>query len=182
MATEEKEKNEPEARTPVKTRVKEDVVDAPSPLSSEDAVITPPRPRSTAKSNKRKRGRPSEAAAAVPVTDTKCTLKAYSKVEVWECVLDGVSVMRRYVDGWLNATQLLKVAGITEKSRRTKILEACHLEGPCEKVQGGFGKYQGTWVPVDKAVEMCKQYGIMERIEPLFACECKSKGPRGNSA
>ncbi|KAI8611603.1 transcription regulator HTH, apses-type DNA-binding domain-containing protein [Chytriomyces sp. MP71] len=155
----------------MKTRAKDEVEDPPSPLSSADGSSTPPRSRSTAKSTKRKRGRPSEVAVAV--TETKCILKAYSKVEVWECILDSVSVMRRHADGWLNATQLLKVAGITEKSRRTKILEACHLEGPCEKVQGGFGKYQGTWVPVDKAVEICKQYGIEERLEPLFACECK---------
>lgn len=43
-------------------------------------------------------------------------------------------------------TQILKVAGI-EKGKRTKILEKDIIPGPgpYEKVQGGYGKYQGTW-------------------------------------
>jgi hypothetical protein len=36
------------------------------------------------------------------------------------------------------------VAGI-EKGRRTRILEREVLIGEHEKVQGGYGKYQGTW-------------------------------------
>lgn len=61
---------------------------------------------------------------------------------------------------WVNATQILKVAGVP-KSARTKILEKEILSGVHEKVQGGCesfgrsvlrfannesdGKYQGTW-------------------------------------
>ena len=56
----------------------------------------------------------------------------------------GVAVMRRRSDSWLNATQILKVAGI-DKGRRTKILEKEILPGKHEIVQGGYGKYQGTW-------------------------------------
>lgn len=52
--------------------------------------------------------------------------------------------MRRREDDWLNATQILKVAGI-EKGKRTKVLEKEILPGEHEKVQGGYGKYQGTW-------------------------------------
>jgi hypothetical protein len=44
----------------------------------------------------------------------------------------------------MNATQILKVAGI-EKGKRTKILEREILPGEHEKVQGGYGKFQGTW-------------------------------------
>jgi hypothetical protein len=55
-----------------------------------------------------------------------------------------VAVMRRQADSFLNATQILKVAGI-EKGRRTKILEREIASGIHEKVQGGYGKYQGTW-------------------------------------
>lgn len=56
----------------------------------------------------------------------------------------GIAVMRRRSDSYLNATQILKVAGI-EKGKRTKILEREVLTGEHEKVQGGYGKYQGTW-------------------------------------
>lgn len=55
-----------------------------------------------------------------------------------------VAVMRRRSDSYLNATQILKVAGI-DKGKRTKILEKEILLGAHEKVQGGYGKYQGTW-------------------------------------
>lgn len=56
----------------------------------------------------------------------------------------GIAVMRRRGDSFVNATQILKVAGI-EKGRRTKILEKEILPGKHEIVQGGYGKYQGTW-------------------------------------
>lgn len=58
--------------------------------------------------------------------------------------VNNVAVMRRRNDSWLNATQILKVAGI-EKGKRTKVLEKEILNGVHEKVQGGYGKYQGTW-------------------------------------
>jgi hypothetical protein len=52
--------------------------------------------------------------------------------------------MRRRSDSFLNATQILKVAGI-DKGKRTKILEKDIAAGHHEKVQGGYGRYQGTW-------------------------------------
>ena len=50
--------------------------------------------------------------------------------------------MRRRSDGWLNATQILKVADY-DKPQRTRILEREVQRGLHEKVQGGYGKYQG---------------------------------------
>jgi hypothetical protein len=44
--------------------------------------------------------------------------------------------MRRQSDSWVNATQILKVAGIP-KSSRTKILDKEIAAGIHEKVQGG---------------------------------------------
>lgn len=46
----------------------------------------------------------------------------YSGVPVFEMVCKNVAVMRRRSDSYLNATQILKVAGI-DKGKRTKILE-----------------------------------------------------------
>lgn len=51
--------------------------------------------------------------------------------------------MRRRADSWLNATQILKVAGF-DKPQRTRILEREVQKGVHEKVQGGYGKYQGA--------------------------------------
>ena len=50
--------------------------------------------------------------------------------------------MRRKSDSYLNATQILKVAGF-DKPQRTRVLEREVQKGEHEKVQGGYGKYQG---------------------------------------
>ncbi|KAI9208771.1 transcription regulator HTH, apses-type DNA-binding domain-containing protein [Polychytrium aggregatum] len=91
----------------------------------------------------------------------------YSNVPVWEIVANGVAVMRRRVDGYVNATHLLKVAGI-EKGRRTKILEREIHGGEHEKVQGGYGKYQGTWIPLDRAIQLAREYSVEEAVHEIF--------------
>jgi len=75
----------------------------------------------------------------------KCrTTHRWCRTQVYECMIRGIAVMRRRTDSYVNATQILKVAGI-DKGRRTKILEKEILPGKHEIVQGGYGKYQGTW-------------------------------------
>ena len=69
---------------------------------------------------------------------------SHGRVQVYECMVRGIAVMRRRADSYVNATQILKVAGV-DKGRRTKILEKEILPGKHEIVQGGYGKYQGTW-------------------------------------
>ena len=69
----------------------------------------------------------------------------YSGVPVYEMICKGVAVMRRKSDSYLNATQILKVADF-DKPQRTRILEREVQIGQHEKVQGGYGKYQGKKV------------------------------------
>jgi transcription factor MBP1 len=52
--------------------------------------------------------------------------------------------MRRRSDGWINATHVLKVVGL-DKPQRTRVLERDVQKGIHEKVQGGYGKYQGAF-------------------------------------
>lgn len=99
----------------------------------------------------------------------------YSGVDVYEMEVNRIAVMRRRKDSWLNATQILKVAGI-EKGKRTKILEKEILIGDHEKVQGGYGKYQGTWITFDRGVEFCKQYGVEEILRPLLSYDMGQDG------
>lgn len=99
----------------------------------------------------------------------------YSGVNVYEMEVNGIAVMRRQNDGWLNATQILKVAGV-DKGRRTKILEKEIQTGEHEKVQGGYGKYQGTWIPFDRGLEVCRQYGVEEILTKLLT---HNRGPEG---
>ena len=91
----------------------------------------------------------------------------YSGIDVLETVVRGISVMRRRNDSSFNATQILKVAGV-DKTKRTRILEKEVHTGTHEKVQGGYGKFQGTWIPYDRAVALSQQYGVYEDLKPLF--------------
>ncbi len=54
-----------------------------------------------------------------------------------------IVVMRRRHDDWINATHILKAAGF-DKPARTRILEREVQKEDHEKVQGGYGKYQGA--------------------------------------
>ncbi|GAA5893139.1 transcription factor MBP1 [Sporobolomyces salmoneus] len=91
----------------------------------------------------------------------------YSGVPVYEMPCQGVAVMRRKSDAWLNATQILKVAGF-DKPQRTRVLEREVQKGTHEKVQGGYGKYQGTWVPMERGVALARQYGVDRLLQPIF--------------
>ena len=84
-------------------------------------------------------------------------------------------MMRRRHDSWLNATQILKVAGV-DKGKRTKVLEKEILSGEHEKVQGGYGKYQGTWVTYKRGREFCQQYGVEELLRPLLEYDMGQDG------
>ncbi|KAL5492522.1 SWI6 [Sanghuangporus weigelae] len=100
-------------------------------------------------------------------TSVKIYNAVYSSVQVYECMVRGIAVMRRRADSYVNATQILKVAGV-DKGRRTKILEKEVLPGKHEIVQGGYGKYQGTWIPLERGRELALQYGIAPLLSPLF--------------
>ena len=75
--------------------------------------------------------------------------------------------MRRKDDSFLNATQILKVAGI-DKGKRTKILEKEIITGEHEKVQGGYGKYQGTWIPFERGVQLASQFNVDTWLAPIL--------------
>lgn len=91
----------------------------------------------------------------------------YSGVAVYEFIHPKSSVMRRKKDGWVNATHILKVANFP-KAKRTRILEKDVQTGVHEKVQGGYGKYQGTWVPLKRAIEIAQQFGVLNDLNPVF--------------
>ncbi|KAK2745661.1 transcriptional regulator swi6 [Myotisia sp. PD_48] len=99
----------------------------------------------------------------------------YSNVSVYEMEVNGVAVMRRRSDSWLNATQILKVAGVA-KARRTKTLEKEVAAGEHEKVQGGYGKYQGTWVDYNRGVGLCKRYQVESLLRPLLEYDMGQDG------
>ena len=76
-------------------------------------------------------------------------------------------VMRRRSDDWINATHILKIAGF-DKPARTRILEREVQKGVHEKIQGGYGKYQGTWIPLGEARALAEKNGVIDRIAKIF--------------
>ncbi|KAJ2710756.1 Transcription factor mbp1 [Coemansia spiralis] len=69
---------------------------------------------------------------------------SYAGVDVLQKLHNGSAVMKRRSDSYVNVTQVLKCAGYN-KAQRTRFLEREIHTGPHEKVQGGYGKYQGMF-------------------------------------
>lgn len=91
----------------------------------------------------------------------------YSGVDVYEFIHPTGSVMKRKKDNWVNATHILKAANFA-KAKRTRILEREILGETHEKVQGGFGKYQGTWVPLELAISLASKFDVYAELKSLF--------------
>ena len=119
---------------------------------------------------------PLAPAAAAPAIDSTIYKATYSGVPVYEFIAKGIACMRRRSDGWLNATQILKVAGF-DKPQRTRILEREVQRGLHEKVQGGYGKYQGTWVPLERGREIAKLYNVEDVLLPIFEFRPSTESP-----
>ncbi|KAJ3299592.1 hypothetical protein HK104_008305 [Borealophlyctis nickersoniae] len=100
---------------------------------------------------------------------------AYSGVPVYEIQCRGVPVMRRKADTWINATQILRAAGLP-KPQRTKILERDVVGGVHEKIQGGFAGFQGTWIPLSSARELARAHGLDAELQVLFDFEPSRDG------
>ncbi|KAI9799755.1 MAG: hypothetical protein M1833_003874 [Piccolia ochrophora] len=91
----------------------------------------------------------------------------YSNVPVYEFNVEGNHVMRRRSDDWINATHILKVANF-DKPARTRILEREVQKGVHEKVQGGYGKYQGTWIPLPEGRDLAQRNKVLDKLLPIF--------------
>ncbi|ODV63433.1 KilA-N domain-containing protein, partial [Ascoidea rubescens DSM 1968] len=94
-------------------------------------------------------------------------IATYSGIDVYESLIDGIPLMRRCTDDWVNATQILKVAKF-QKAQRTRILEREIQTGNHEKIQGGHGRFQGTWVPLTIAKNLAKNHSIDKNIINLL--------------
>lgn len=91
----------------------------------------------------------------------------YSGVDVYEFIHPTGSIMKRKADNWVNATHILKAAKFP-KAKRTRILEKEVITDTHEKVQGGFGKYQGTWIPLELASKLAEKFEVLDELKPLF--------------
>ncbi|OQU98139.1 KilA-N domain-containing protein [Cladophialophora immunda] len=101
------------------------------------------------------------------MADREIYSATYSNVPVYELKVGGDHVMRRRSDNWVNATHILKIAGF-DKPARTRILEREVQKGVHEKIQGGYGKYQGTWVPLNEGRSLAEKHGVLDRTAKIF--------------
>ncbi|KAK4140166.1 uncharacterized protein C8A04DRAFT_15177 [Dichotomopilus funicola] len=85
-------------------------------------------------------------------------------------------VMRRREDNWINATHILKAAGF-DKPARTRILERDVQKDVHEKIQGGYGKYQGTWIPLDHGEALAQRNNVYDRLRPIFEFQPGNESP-----
>ncbi|RYP45849.1 hypothetical protein DL768_007845 [Monosporascus sp. mg162] len=109
-------------------------------------------------------------AAAGTATGPGIYSATYSGIPVYEYQFGAdlkEHVMRRRQDNWINATHILKAAGF-DKPARTRILEREVQKDVHEKIQGGYGKYQGTWIPLEAGEQLAHRNNIYERLRPIF--------------
>lgn len=93
-------------------------------------------------------------------------IATYADTDVYECYIRGAEsriVMRKIKDDWINITQVFKIARFS-KNQRTKILEKESNDIEHEKVQGGYGRFQGTWIPLQNAKELVDKYQINDIV------------------
>lgn len=99
-----------------------------------------------------------------------------AQIDVYECFIDDVPLMRRCSDNWVNATQILKAAKFP-KAHRTRILEREVQTGVHEKIQGGYGRFQGTWIPLDIARPLAHKYNITDDMAPILTYVADADNP-----
>ncbi|RKF51400.1 Cell division cycle-related protein res2/pct1 [Golovinomyces cichoracearum] len=106
----------------------------------------------------------------VKSTSPRIYSATYSNIPVYEFQFGEdlkEHVMRRRGDDWINATHILKAAGF-DKPTRTRILEREVQKEKHEKIQGGYGKYQGTWVPLEQGKALAQRNHVYEKLRVIF--------------
>ncbi|KAI1347017.1 ANK-repeat protein MBP1 [Xylaria sp. FL0043] len=119
------------------------------------------------------------AAAAKPAAEPGIYGATYSGIPVYEYQFGPElkeHVMRRRSDNWINATHILKCAGF-DKPARTRILEREVQKDVHEKIQGGYGKYQGTWIPLESGEQLARRNNIYDRLRLIFEYQPGGESP-----
>ncbi|KAI1283976.1 ANK-repeat protein MBP1 [Xylaria sp. FL0933] len=119
------------------------------------------------------------AAAAKPAPEPGIYGATYSGIPVYEYQFGPElkeHVMRRRSDNWINATHILKCAGF-DKPARTRILEREVQKDVHEKIQGGYGKYQGTWIPLESGEQLARRNNIYDRLRLIFEYQPGAESP-----
>nr|GAT61381.1 winged helix DNA-binding domain-containing protein [Mycena chlorophos] len=102
--------------------------------------------------------------------DPKIVETSYGRTPVYEMTCHGIAVMKRRSYAWLNANQILKVAGSNTLQTR-EIMEREVWGGEHEMLKRGGGTFQGTCIPLARAVASCEKYHCEAQLRPLLHFE-----------
>ncbi|KAF7291062.1 Transcriptional factor [Mycena chlorophos] len=82
----------------------------------------------------------------------------YDGLKVYEHSVNGVVVMRRLADDYVNARQILSAAGVTRRPSK--------LSG--DSIPGCHPQCRGIWIPLAQARELAQKHGVQRPLAPLF--------------
>ncbi|GMF07707.1 unnamed protein product [Ambrosiozyma monospora] len=101
-----------------------------------------------------------------PIRDSNINVSWWEeeKIPCYEVELNGVTVLRRSDNNYINATKLLNSTHMT-RGKRDGILKS---ELNKKIVRKGPMKFMGIWLPLQKAEIIAKREGIRELLFPLF--------------
>ncbi|KAJ3381930.1 transcriptional regulator swi6 [Entophlyctis sp. JEL0112] len=99
--------------------------------------------------------------------------------------INGIEVMRRIDDGWMNVKQILRIALLNEGRKSKKIIrKKVYLgirHGPHEIVDTtGEPHFRGIWVPPDIALGLAQNFQIDKALKLLFDQDIQSDSPTDN--
>lgn len=81
-------------------------------------------------------------------------------------VVDGKQVSMRKSDGWLNATEVLILAGKNESQRRRILNHMCKFWYAQEESFKGY--HEPIWVSSDHGRLLCETFHLEEMLKPLL--------------
>lgn len=94
----------------------------------------------------------------------------YSSLDVFETKINNVAVMKLKKKQQVNAGQILKLAKLPKK-KRTQIIKKLAQTIDGERIDFGFFKFQGFWIPLDAAKRLAKKWNVEKQLSNLFECD-----------
>ncbi|KAF0461707.1 DNA-binding domain of Mlu1-box binding protein MBP1 [Gigaspora margarita] len=119
-----------------------------------------------------------------PVTNTKIKKTKYSTsldprgyIPVYEFTINNQPIMWDRENGYVHFTGIWKALGNNKADIARLVDTHPDLASTIKKVRGGFLKIQGTWMPHDKAYELCRRtcYEVRDELVSLFGPDFPSQ-------
>jgi hypothetical protein len=91
-------------------------------------------------------------------------------IPVYEFTINDQPIMWDRENGYVHFTGIWKALGNNKADIARLVDTHPDLASTIKKVRGGFLKIQGTWMPFEKAYELCRRtcYVVREELVPLF--------------